>query len=103
MSCPDLQINPRNSSTGCGRPAGTASTATTRKRPSCTGAFASFGSTPRRLDEDDIRAFLTPLASDRNVAASPQNQALNALIFLYEQVLGLEIGDIGPLDTLSLE
>jgi hypothetical protein len=37
------------------------------------------------------------------VAASPQNQALNALIFLYEQVLGLEIGDIGPLDTLSLE
>ncbi len=34
---------------------------------------------PRRLDEDDIRAFLHHLASDRNVAASPQNQALNAL------------------------
>jgi len=53
---------------------------------------------PRRLDEDDIRAFLNHLASERSVAASTQNQALNALMFLYEQVLGLELGDIGPLD-----
>ena len=34
---------------------------------------------PRRLDEYDIRALLHHLASDRNVAASTQNQALNAL------------------------
>ena len=34
---------------------------------------------PRRLNEDDIRAFLGNLASERNVAASTQNQALNAL------------------------
>lgn len=53
---------------------------------------------PRHLDEDDIRAFLNHLASDRNVAASTQNQALNALLFLYEQVLGIELGDLGPLD-----
>ncbi len=53
---------------------------------------------PRHLDEDDIRAFLNHLASTRNVAASTQNQALNALIFLYEQVLGVELDDIGPLD-----
>ena len=53
---------------------------------------------PRHLDEDDIRAFLNHLASDRNVAASTQNQALNALLFLYEQVLGENLGDIGPLD-----
>jgi site-specific recombinase XerD len=53
---------------------------------------------PRRLDEDDIRAFLNHLASDRNVAASTQNQALSALLFLYEQVLGEDLGGIGPLD-----
>lgn len=58
---------------------------------------------PRHLDEDDIRAFLPHLASDRNVAASTQNQALNALVFLYRQVLGVELlgvelGDLGPLD-----
>ena len=34
---------------------------------------------PRRLNEDDIRAFLNHLASERNVAASTQNQSLNAL------------------------
>jgi site-specific recombinase XerD len=39
---------------------------------------------PRHLDEDDIRAFLNHLASERNVAASPQNQALSALPFLHE-------------------
>ncbi len=43
-------------------------------------------------------AFLTHLASERNVAASTQNQALNALIFLYEQVLGVELEDIGPVN-----
>jgi integron integrase len=53
---------------------------------------------PRHLNEDDIRAFLGHLASERNVAASTQNQALNALIFLYEQVLEIELDDIGPLD-----
>ena len=53
---------------------------------------------PRHLDEDDIRAFLNHLASDRNVAASTQNQALSALLFLYEQVLGEDLGGIGPLD-----
>jgi hypothetical protein len=32
------------------------------------------------------------------VAASTQNRALNALIFLYEQVLGVELGSIGPVN-----
>jgi integron integrase len=35
-----------------------------------------------------------PLAVEGNVAAATQNQALNALVFLYRQVLGREIGDI---------
>lgn len=53
---------------------------------------------PRPLDEDDIRAVLNPLASTRNVAASTQNQALSALVFLYEQVPSTELGEIGPID-----
>ena len=39
-------------------------------------------------------AFLTHLAVDRNVAASTQNQALNALVFVYKVVLQCPLGDI---------
>ena len=42
----------------------------------------------------DIGRFLTYLACDRHVAPATQNQALNALVFLYEKVLEREIGDI---------
>ena len=45
---------------------------------------------PSELGEAEIVAFLTHLAVSRNVAASTQNQALNALVFLYKQVLGSE-------------
>jgi integrase len=37
---------------------------------------------------------LTHLAADWEVAASTQNQAFNALIFLYQQVLGRPPGDL---------
>ena len=40
-----------------------------------------------RHDEEKIEAFLTHLARDRQVAASTQNQAMNALVFLYKHVL----------------
>src|SRR5437879_6333438 len=42
---------------------------------------------PRELDADAVRAFLTHLAVNEHVAASTQNQAFNALLFLYRQVL----------------
>lgn len=42
----------------------------------------------------EIRAFLTHLAVQRNAAASTQNQALAALLFLYRQVLGIDLGNI---------
>jgi integron integrase len=42
---------------------------------------------PRRLREADVNKFLTSLAVELNVAASTQNQALAALLFLYEHVL----------------
>ena len=40
-----------------------------------------------RHGEEKIEAFLTHLARDRQVAASTQNQAMNALVFLYKHVL----------------
>jgi integron integrase len=39
------------------------------------------------MGENEIAAFLSHLAVNRNVAASTQNQALSALLFLYQQVL----------------
>src|SRR2546425_11381397 len=46
---------------------------------------------PRDLSSEHISQFLTHLAVDGHVAASTQNQALNALIFLYRQVLKIEL------------
>lgn len=43
------------------------------------------------LGAREIEAFLTYLAVDRNVAASTQNQALSALLFLYRDVLRLDL------------
>jgi site-specific recombinase XerD len=40
---------------------------------------------PRDLGETEITAFLTNLAAQQHVAASTQNQALSALLFLYQQ------------------
>jgi site-specific recombinase XerD len=49
---------------------------------------------PAEMAEPEIAQFLTSLASDSHVSASTQNQALNALLFLYHEVLGKEIGYI---------
>jgi len=46
---------------------------------------------PRELGREAIEAFLTHLAVERHVAAATQNQALNALLFLYREVLGTEM------------
>ena len=46
---------------------------------------------PRTLGEVEVAAFLTWLAVQQGVAASTQNQALSALIFLYGEVLGVEL------------
>jgi site-specific recombinase XerD len=42
---------------------------------------------PLDMGAVEIEAFLTHLAVDRNVAASTQNQALSAILFLYREVL----------------
>jgi integron integrase len=46
---------------------------------------------PRDLGPADVEAFLSHLVTDRSVAAATQNQALAALLFLYRQVLGIEL------------
>ncbi len=46
---------------------------------------------PREMGAPEVRGFLTHLAAERRVSASTQNQALNALVFLYREVIGGEL------------
>jgi integron integrase len=46
---------------------------------------------PREMDGRQVEAFLTVLATKDRVAPSTQNQALSALLFLYREVLALEL------------
>jgi integron integrase len=48
---------------------------------------------PKDMTATHIQAFLTHLAVNGKVTASTQNQALNAIVFLYKRVLNLELGD----------
>lgn len=52
---------------------------------------------PREMGAEEIRAYLAHLVNDRNVAASTQNVALNALLFLYREVLRVELPPLGDL------
>ncbi len=47
---------------------------------------------PAEMSEPEVAAFLSHLAVDRRVSAATQNQALNAILFLYKQVLERDIG-----------
>lgn len=46
---------------------------------------------PLEMSEPEIGAFLTHLATKENVAASTQNQAFSAILFLYRHVLQKEL------------
>src|SRR2546423_184926 len=46
---------------------------------------------PSELGAAHVEAFLTNLAVARNVSASTQNQAKSAILFLYKEVLGIEL------------
>jgi len=52
---------------------------------------------PNAMGAAEVEQYLTHLAAARHVAASTQNQALNALVFLYRDVLRV---DLGRLDAL---
>lgn len=47
--------------------------------------------------ERKMESFLTHLALHKDVSSRTQNQAFNALVFLYKQVLGIELGEINAL------
>lgn len=53
---------------------------------------------PRELHAAEVQAYLSHLAAEKNVAAATQNQALNALVFLYREVLSVELGALGQIE-----
>ena len=50
---------------------------------------------PQELTAEDVRIYLDYLADVRRVAASTQNQALNAIVFFYGNALGQPFGEMG--------
>ena len=52
---------------------------------------------PRDMGAAQIESFLTHLAVVNHVAASTQNQAFSALLFLYQQILQIELPNINAL------
>lgn len=59
-------------------------------------AFYGFlaGKSPAEIDSRDVKRFLSHLAVERNIAASTQNQAFNALLFLFRHVLDREFDNL---------
>jgi Phage integrase, N-terminal SAM-like domain len=55
---------------------------------------------PREMASPEIEAFLTMLATERKVSASTHSQALSAVLFLYREVLGV---DLPWLDEASIQ
>lgn len=53
---------------------------------------------PKEMNTPEIEVYLTHLAVERNVAPSTQNQALSALLFLYRDVLKIEL--VGRIDAV---
>lgn len=52
---------------------------------------------PLEMGEGEVGEFLTYLATERNVSASTQNQALSALLFLYKMVLNRPLENLESL------
>jgi integron integrase len=53
---------------------------------------------PAAMGPEEVRAFLSHLATVQQVAASTQRQALSAIIFLYREILGREMGWIDNIE-----
>lgn len=48
---------------------------------------------PVEMGKDEIEAFLTYLATQKKVSSTTQNQAFNAILFLYKEVLGINVSE----------
>jgi integrase len=53
---------------------------------------------PKDMGADEVRAYLTHLAVDKNITASTQNVALSALLFLYRDVLKIDLPAIDHIE-----
>lgn len=53
---------------------------------------------PVSMGATEVEAFLSYLANHDNVAASTQNQALSAILFLYREVLGIKLPWLDGMD-----
>jgi len=82
-------------STRCENAFGSSITAIARKRRIWAGYAVSSSTTrvgtPREMSGPEVQAFLNHLATERRVSASTQNQALSAILFLYREVLEIEL------------
>jgi site-specific recombinase XerD len=58
---------------------------------------------PKNMGLEEVQAFLSHLAVIEQVAASTQNQALSALLFLYKIVLGRELESVDALRAKNLD
>ncbi|MCF6257170.1 MAG: phage integrase N-terminal SAM-like domain-containing protein [Gammaproteobacteria bacterium] len=50
---------------------------------------------PKEVGAKEVKEFLSWLANERNVAINTQKVALNALVFLYQEILSRKLGDLG--------
>jgi len=53
------------------------------------------GKAPSKLESQDVVDFLSYLAVERNIAASTQNQAFNAILFAFRHILNKDIENLG--------
>lgn len=58
--------------------------------------FYGYKKHPREMGAPEVERWLSHLATEGKVAASTQRQALNAIVFLYREVLDIDLGDIAP-------
>jgi len=72
------------------------SPATVRMYSGWTRKFQAFakGKDPRLVTTDDVKTFLSWIAVEQGVSTSAQNQAVNAMLFLFRNVLDQEFGTI---------
>ena len=57
---------------------------------------------PRDLESDAVVDYLNHLAVERSVSSSTQNQALNAIVFLYTQILDLPLAELDSIVRAKL-
>ena len=56
--------------------------------------FFQYKCHPKEMGVREVESYLSYLATDREVSASTQKQALNAIVFLYHKVLDIELGSL---------